>query len=139
LSDVTDLPTHHLCCFVVLCRNFYFAVWFCTCFGVSDSLMLSLLFGFGSCCLVLSAISDSLLIICQRTFANLVTVYCLLQHLVCLIYLLIWLKICSMLKISDYQTTSIFSCFMLPQIFNQTFTSDYQTIIQLHPCMHASN
>ncbi|KAL5659415.1 hypothetical protein ACJX0J_032578, partial [Zea mays] len=35
----------------------------CTCFGVSDSLMLSLLFGFGSCCLVfLSAISDSLVI-----------------------------------------------------------------------------
>ncbi|KAL5659414.1 hypothetical protein ACJX0J_032577, partial [Zea mays] len=31
----------------------------------------------------------------------------------------------------------IFSCFMLPQIFNQTFTSDYQTIIQLHPCIHA--
>ncbi|KAL5654296.1 hypothetical protein ACJX0J_033615 [Zea mays] len=53
LSDVTDLPTHHLCCFAVFgCRNFYFAVWFCTCFGVSDSLcLLSLLFGFGSCCL----------------------------------------------------------------------------------------
>ncbi|KAL5664550.1 hypothetical protein ACJX0J_024658, partial [Zea mays] len=71
-------------------------------YGLSDvtDLMLSLLFGFGSCCLVfVSAISDSLVI----TFvccANLVTVYCLLH--VCLIYLLIWLKICSMLiRLSD--------------------------------------
>ncbi|KAL5658523.1 hypothetical protein ACJX0J_031686 [Zea mays] len=43
-----------------------------------------------------------------------------------------------LLNRKDLFWLKIFSCFMLPQIFNQTFTSDYQNIIQLHPCIHAS-